>query len=1548
MTAASKQSVKIAIQRPTSTPAVFLVASFTEPAWEPIELEAKPVTSTDGTSESYEFSKTFDIAEGKYEYRFRLGSDDTWFCRTDALTSADEHGNMNNILLVAGASDSSTEDRETEESKSKNATDNTVAATSDELTESVPSAEARDASVVDKVESENSSALTAQVVEQSDGTAAAQENLEGSPEKPEEPEEKDGEVPEQGPKTISGAPTAPSTGESKGNFAPSNVEVLKFTRLAGLSQRTEPKTSELKTETDKVKAESVKSDKIETPPTQEDPVDPKSDEVKAEVSASSEPHEPTKSADHSPESEIESESIKVEDAEIAGLHDVERSTDVSQTEPPAPKVESETEQMNVPELAALVDPIKPSEATTKAVSHEKTDQSDNLKQPVEPEEAVQPVESSEPIEAAPSKETQKPLDVEAPAQELNEPTEDATTMGIPEPDLAPTKDKKSANDVETELMKSEDPDLNCEAPEFKPVNPIEPLSEPVEEEDFASKDLPNDMEPDEPVSENALITDNASEATQLEADKDKVHDPSSKVEEANNSTKGVCNDMSKIEKPIATGESEKQSEQGVLDQTQQAPSEPIESAPSAADANPDAEAAHVENPNCSSAEVEALPVSNELGSEVASETLSSENVTSEGPTEKGKHIEDTVEGPSNTSIDLVAHGLAENIKPDDEPASFSEAQDEQRESTGSVELVTEQSSTDASPSMKDDEEQDVEATSTKPPKVEAKQSEPEIAEAPIEIKTAPDSDDVPLKEPIFGDEDPSEGSVTSTGGTTPLESVAAGEVPKEEEADIDEVAVPVEAAPQEKVSIEDAAEDVPIVSQKIAEPDSQASDDIIKRTDSAEADAEPQAEKQSADAKQDQEVRTSIHQGHDDGSEIETVPEAAVKDTVTAELTNEDKVIHTATPPETAPDKDENVSAQLALQEPIEQATEPLEPPNVVENEPIANLAAVEKESEQEDLAEPTGSSEARDVTDVADFAPVVSSNKEAGFEPVSVSEPPAATESPDLEPEHTALAGSAKHTEDEPHPEVLSSELEAPTVTEKLKVTDDKEPESTSSRAVEPEVEIVKEQNDLKEAEPPVLSEPASAIKDEAAVVAEGEPVITVTSPENTEVEPSDELQEKIRLADTQSETAEPSAVSGNSEDTAIAAAGESVSGVEEPKYAISPAADAAADISEATPDVKAVIAPLDDLPDPDAPTQHHPGPELIPTSGAVIPSHNTEIPVEFPTKNDVSESEPLAEQSKTTIIAEPEATPAESALREEPEAGLDVSKSATVPGDSEVIKAVSNSNDIAVITPLEPMAESISEPRPLPLAAEPISQATEPVPKAEVLAQEEYIAQSPLQTHKPAPQETFASQPLELTPASKSEPATLEHARSLVENKPVDYDLITKPSSEERTNDLPVQTTSESEHATKTSEQPESVCKAIIPDALQKDTPPEAALKPVKPIIAENKTTEEDVPQATSTFDTQDGPKSAPDADTKMTAPASEASATGPGPEPASAADRSEPAAQDTSKPLEPPTANQSVSSLTTQKREGFLRSLWRAVFFNLFGGLFGIFRRRESPRQ
>ncbi|KAL9121997.1 MAG: hypothetical protein Q9187_001446 [Circinaria calcarea] len=85
-----KQAVTITFSSPGAKPPVFVAGTFTEPPWEPHELSFEICTPEDGQGDlpEYHFFKTFDVAAGEYQYKFRLGP------VTDAA------GNRNNMLHV--------------------------------------------------------------------------------------------------------------------------------------------------------------------------------------------------------------------------------------------------------------------------------------------------------------------------------------------------------------------------------------------------------------------------------------------------------------------------------------------------------------------------------------------------------------------------------------------------------------------------------------------------------------------------------------------------------------------------------------------------------------------------------------------------------------------------------------------------------------------------------------------------------------------------------------------------------------------------------------------------------------------------------------------------------------------------------------------------------------------------------------------------------------------------------------------------------------------------------------------------------------------------------------------------------------------------------------------------------------------------------------------------------------------------------------------------------------------------------------------------------
>ena len=67
-------TVSITYERPGTTPPIFIAGSFTNPVWQPIELDHQKV------NEEYLFSKSFEIVPGTYRYKFRVGCGDWWVC----------------------------------------------------------------------------------------------------------------------------------------------------------------------------------------------------------------------------------------------------------------------------------------------------------------------------------------------------------------------------------------------------------------------------------------------------------------------------------------------------------------------------------------------------------------------------------------------------------------------------------------------------------------------------------------------------------------------------------------------------------------------------------------------------------------------------------------------------------------------------------------------------------------------------------------------------------------------------------------------------------------------------------------------------------------------------------------------------------------------------------------------------------------------------------------------------------------------------------------------------------------------------------------------------------------------------------------------------------------------------------------------------------------------------------------------------------------------------------------------------------------------------
>ena len=74
----------ITFSSPGALPPVFIAGSFTEPPWNPEELEHNTENGklADISTEQPDlrFYKAFDVPPGRWQYKFRLGLGDWWVC----------------------------------------------------------------------------------------------------------------------------------------------------------------------------------------------------------------------------------------------------------------------------------------------------------------------------------------------------------------------------------------------------------------------------------------------------------------------------------------------------------------------------------------------------------------------------------------------------------------------------------------------------------------------------------------------------------------------------------------------------------------------------------------------------------------------------------------------------------------------------------------------------------------------------------------------------------------------------------------------------------------------------------------------------------------------------------------------------------------------------------------------------------------------------------------------------------------------------------------------------------------------------------------------------------------------------------------------------------------------------------------------------------------------------------------------------------------------------------------------------------------------------
>jgi len=92
-------SVSITYKKPGTQPPIFVAGSFSEPQWQPQEMQ---FTTEDGGEHT--FHKNIEVPPGsQIQYKFRVGLGDWWVLNEDAPTVTDASGNRNNILIAPDA-----------------------------------------------------------------------------------------------------------------------------------------------------------------------------------------------------------------------------------------------------------------------------------------------------------------------------------------------------------------------------------------------------------------------------------------------------------------------------------------------------------------------------------------------------------------------------------------------------------------------------------------------------------------------------------------------------------------------------------------------------------------------------------------------------------------------------------------------------------------------------------------------------------------------------------------------------------------------------------------------------------------------------------------------------------------------------------------------------------------------------------------------------------------------------------------------------------------------------------------------------------------------------------------------------------------------------------------------------------------------------------------------------------------------------------------------------------------------------------------------------
>ena len=92
---AMKQHATVQYSSPGLQPPVYIFTNLSDPQWDAVEMRADK-----NDKGEFDFIQSFDVEEGEYQYKFRLGPGDWWVCDETRTTVDDGSGNKNNLFAV--------------------------------------------------------------------------------------------------------------------------------------------------------------------------------------------------------------------------------------------------------------------------------------------------------------------------------------------------------------------------------------------------------------------------------------------------------------------------------------------------------------------------------------------------------------------------------------------------------------------------------------------------------------------------------------------------------------------------------------------------------------------------------------------------------------------------------------------------------------------------------------------------------------------------------------------------------------------------------------------------------------------------------------------------------------------------------------------------------------------------------------------------------------------------------------------------------------------------------------------------------------------------------------------------------------------------------------------------------------------------------------------------------------------------------------------------------------------------------------------------------